>query len=125
MDIEEIKRRMGGLIAGDMVDHLAMNHALLWIIEKLQEQPTIKVAQVEPGDTIVAKFDRRVPDAELNRYRETLEAMWPDHPILLTEGIDLMVVGERCCSLPDDIPHSHASFSDVMDADDVKRTRGV
>ena len=92
MDIEEIKRRMGGLIAGDMVDHLAMNHALLWIIEKLQEQPTIQVAHLEDGDVIVAKFNRKVPMVEVDQYRQTLEAMWPDHPILLTEGIDLMVV---------------------------------
>ncbi len=95
MDIEEIKEILANPYSVPTHElPPKVSQALLWIIEKLQEQPTIQVAHLEDGDVIVAKFDRPVPTVESDRYRQRLEAMWPDNYIIITEGIDLMVVRE-------------------------------
>ncbi len=66
--------------------------ALLWIIEKLQEVPTVEVLQIGEDDVLVGTFDRPVPLGEIEHYRNQFESQFPDNRVVLIEGLALSVV---------------------------------
>ena len=148
MDIEEIKRRLEaagtqpepdikppGAPEGWTINDpytssaRAIPDALLWIIERLeQEMPTVKVARLEPGDVVVVTVPFTITQDVRSHMTRKTEERFPGHAVLVLDaGITLSAVGrqvvdeEPCCSLPDDIPHEHAAFADVVDAFEVKR----
>ncbi len=92
MDIGEIKIRLDLQSTGATVDYLAMAKATLWIIEKLQEVPSVEVLQLGSDDVLVGTFDRPVPDAMAEHYRNQLEGHFPDNRVVLVEGLVLSVV---------------------------------
>ncbi len=108
MDIEEIKEQLtkmtdmvpdGGPEGWTRDNPRTVSHkpkpvaqALFWIIEKLQEVPTVEVLQLGPEDVLVGTFGRPVPLSEIEHYRNQLEGQFPDHRVVLIEGLALSVV---------------------------------
>ena len=102
MDIEEIKEGIREMYdpegmfspSPDVPPLRLQNEALLWIIEKLQETPTIQVAHLEPGDVVVVTVPHRISNADHEAIMSRMKAFLPaGHQILvMDDGSQLAVV---------------------------------
>ena len=96
MDIEEIKQRLNGDIEVNGRRDDGRQAALLWIIEKLQETPSIQVAQLGPGDVVVFSVARMLSSAEKESLMTVGLVAFPNASVLVIDnGVELSIVGKE------------------------------
>ncbi len=86
MDIEEIKAKLG------KVQSPGIEAGLLWLIERLQDQPTVQVARLEPGDVVVVQATQRLSQRACDELLRHYSDAFPNNSVIVSDDVEKVVV---------------------------------